>query len=87
MNLKSFPGPQSHIRVGGVVVMLRETRGRRGWFAARHLGGPYVPMLRGPLPQRFPRLVLLVEQWGQGAPAACYPLPFCSTQSGQEGCW
>lgn len=37
MNLKSFPGPQPHIRLGGV-----------GVGAARLLGGPYVPVLGDP---------------------------------------
>lgn len=77
MNLKSFPGPEPYIRVGGVE-MVGETRdggvGGDWWrwgFAARLLGAPYVPVLGGPLPPRFPSLVLLQEQWGQGAPAAC----------------
>lgn len=72
MNLKSFPGPQPHIRVGGVVV-LGETRGDVGdrGLQPDFLGGGLCASAGGPLPQRFPRLMLLPEQWGQGAPAAC----------------
>lgn len=38
-------------------------------------GEAYVPALRGLLTWSFPTPELLLEQWGQGAPAACTPSP------------
>lgn len=78
MNLKSFPGPEPYIRVGGVE-MVGETRdggvgggiGGDGGLQPDFWGPPTCQCWGGPLPPRFPSLVLLQEQWGQGAPAAC----------------
>lgn len=91
MNLKSFPGPQLHIRVGGVV-MVGETEGGgeggNGGFAARLLGGPYVPVSRGTPATEVPKTGALARAMGAGCPSCLLTLPSLhSTQSGQEACW
>lgn len=88
MNLKSFPGPQPHIRVSGVVVgetgreegmvvMEEEAEGR---FAARLLGGPYVPVLGGTPATEVPKAGALARAMGAGCPSCLLTLPsLCST--------
>lgn len=93
MNLKSFPGPEPYIRVGGVE-MVGETRdggvGGDWWrwgFAARLLGAPYVPVLGGTPATEVPKPGALAGAMGAGCPSCLLTLPSpCSTQSGQEGC-
>lgn len=71
MNLKSFPGPQPHIRVGVEEEGLAVMEGLLG--QTFFWGAPPCQCGGGPLPQKFPGLVLLQGRWGQGAPAACLP--------------
>lgn len=87
MNFKSFPGPQRHIGERG-----RELGGRCGlgelWGDRREgvsgshrhrqtLGGPYVPILGGPLPAtEVPKTGAFAGAMGEGAPGpSCLPPP------------
>lgn len=92
MNLKSFPGPEPYIRVGGVE-MVGETRdGGVGGLVemgvcSQTFGGPLRASVGGTPATEVPKPGALAGAMGAGCPSCLLTLPSpCSTQSGQEGC-
>ena len=87
MNLKSFPGPQPHIRVGGVGDKREEGMVVVGG-CSQTFGGPLRASVGGGTPAtEVPKAGALAGAMGAGCPSCLLTLPsFCSTQSGQEGC-